>query len=206
MATTDIEHKIQTSETFPVSSVPFEPKLSDNAIKVLERRYLIKGSDGRVVETPAEMFRRVAINLSQAELLYGATEQQRQDIETQFYSFMAALDFIPNSPTMMNAGRELQQLSACFVLPVPDSIDGIFEAVKQAALIHKTGGGTGFAFSRIRPANDIVMTTRGVASGPVSFMKVFDAATETIKQGSTRRGPTWGSCEWTIRIFWTSSR
>ncbi|MBZ5534992.1 MAG: vitamin B12-dependent ribonucleotide reductase [Acidobacteriia bacterium] len=192
MASTEIEHKIHTSETFPVSSVPFEPKLSDNAIKVLERRYLIKGSDGRVVETPAEMFRRVAINLSQAELIYGATEEQRQDIETQFYNFMATLDFIPNSPTLMNAGRELQQLSACFVLPVPDSIDGIFEAVKQAALIHKTGGGTGFAFSRIRPANDIVMTTRGVASGPVSFMKVFDAATETIKQGSTRRGANMG--------------
>ncbi|MDD5542238.1 MAG: vitamin B12-dependent ribonucleotide reductase [Acidobacteriia bacterium] len=192
MATSDLRTKIQTAEQVPPARIPFEPQLSDNAIKVLERRYLIKDPDCRVVETPAEMFMRVAENLSQAELQYGATEEQRLEMQNQFYSMMAQLDFIPNSPTMMNAGRELQQLSACFVLPVPDSIDGIFEAVKQAALIHKTGGGTGFAFSRIRPANDIVLTTRGVASGPVSFMKVFDAATETIKQGSTRRGANMG--------------
>ncbi len=192
MATTQVRTKIHAAEKIPSIQIPFEPKVTENAIKVLERRYLIKDPDGRVLETPTEMFLRVAQNLSQAELNYGATEERRQEIETEFYSMMAKLDFIPNSPTLMNAGRELQQLSACFVLPVPDSIDGIFEAVKRAAQIHKTGGGTGFAFSRIRPANDIVMTTRGVASGPVSFMKVFDAATETIKQGSTRRGANMG--------------
>lgn len=192
MATANVHTKIQTAEHLPATRIPFEPKITENAVKVLRRRYLIKDTNSQVVETPAEMFLRVARNLSEAELIYGATEERRQEVEAEFYQMMASLDYIPNSPTMMNAGRELQQLSACFVLPVPDSIDGIFEAVKRAAQIHKTGGGTGFAFSRIRPANDMVMTTRGVASGPVSFMKVFDAATETIKQGSTRRGANMG--------------
>src|SRR5690554_4643232 len=158
-------------------------QLSENAQTVLERRYLAK-VDGKVVETPEDMVRRVAKNLASIE-----TDPKWEEL---FFEVMYNLEFLPNSPTLMNAGRALQQLSACFVLPIEDSMEGIFETLKHTALIQKSGGGTGFSFSRLRSKSDVVRSTGGVASGPISFLKTFNAATDAIKQGGTRRGANMG--------------
>lgn len=168
------------------------PKFSENAITVLEKRYLMQDEEGRILETPGGLLRRVAHGVAQAESAFGRSDNEITQLADNYYQAMAEHKFLPNSPTLMNAGKPGGQLSACFVLPVPDNLEGIFETCKNAALIHKTGGGTGFSFSRLRPIHDRVSSTVGVASGPVSFMTVYDAATEAIRQGGTRRGANMG--------------
>jgi len=166
-----------------------EPKLTVNAFEVLMKRYLLKDETERIVENPAQMFTRIANAIARVERKYGGHQEKT---EKTFYDMMTRLEFIPNSPTLFNAGTKLGQLSACFVLPVEDSLEGIFGAVKNMAIIEKSGGGVGFDFSRLRPNGDIVMSTKGVASGPVSFMRVFDTGTEVIKAGGKRRGAMMG--------------
>ncbi|WP_298435756.1 adenosylcobalamin-dependent ribonucleoside-diphosphate reductase [Geobacter sp.] len=164
-------------------------ELTANALKVLHARYLLKDADGRVVETPAEMFARIARTVAAAESLYGGDPRRWEE---RFFDLLSDLRFLPNSPTIMNAGKPSGQLAACFVLPVEDSMQSIFDTLKNAALILQSGGGTGFSFSRLRPRADIVRSTGGVASGPVSFMKIYNTATDVIKQGGARRGANMG--------------
>jgi len=181
--------KIEIREMKERFGIEAESKLTVNALEVLKKRYLLRNEKGEIIETPDQMFRRVAENIADVDRMYGEDSKQSEE---EFYRIISRLEFLPNSPTMFNAGAPLGQLSACFVIPVEDSLDSIFNAVKNTALIEQTGGGIGFDFSKLRPKGDIVKSTKGVASGPVSFMRVFDTVTDVIKAGGKRRGAMMG--------------
>ncbi len=183
------EKRKELREAKKILGVQDDLKLSVNAIQVLKRRYLLRDEKGEIKETPKQMFERVAKSIAEVERAYGEDVEKAYE---EFLSVLTSLEFLPNSPTLMNAGTEIGQLSACFVIPIEDSLEGIFDAVKYMALIQKSGGGTGFSFSRLRPAGDVVKSTMGIASGPVSFMRVFDVTTDVIKQGGKRRGANMG--------------
>ena len=186
------QKRAKIRKTKALLGVKDELKLPLNTILVLERRYLKKDENGQAIESTSQMFRRIAKSLAEVERQYGKTDAQIANYENEFYQLMTKLEFIPNSPTLMNAGTMFKQLSACFVLPIEDSIESIFDTLKAAAIIHKTGGGTGFSFSHLRPKRDVVRTTGGVASGAISFARIYDTATEVMKQGGRRRGANMG--------------
>ena len=175
----------------PPEGLP-EPKLSDNAWYIGKTRYARRDAAGKPIETAREMFWRVAYNIATAERLYGGNEKKHIATAIKFYKLMTSRKFLPNTPTLLNTGKPKQQLSACFVLPVPDSLEGILESAMDMALIHKSGGGTGFSFSRLRPKNDILSSSGGSTTGPVSFMQMYNDMTSAIRQGGVRRGANMG--------------
>ena len=188
---TDLARRSDLRLAKSVLGIKDDLKLPINTMEVLKRRYLLRDDQQNIIETPSGLFRRVASHIARAEKNFRSSHTP-EEVEEKFYQLMCNLEFMPNSPTLMNAGAALGQLSACFVIPVADSIDGIFEALKSMAKIHQTGGGTGFSFSKLRPKGDLVSSTKGQASGPVSFMSIFDQATEVIVQGGKRRGANMG--------------